>query len=293
MTSGKTTDPATVERLLRELRERVSHEAADLLETFNGYAGEVRFGRTLIADDLARLPRGAKILEVGAGSLMLSCVLVSEGYAVTALEPLGSGFSHFSRLQAIVTDYAARQGILPELMPSSGEELAAQECFDYAFSVNVMEHVRDVATVLERVHASLRHGGIYRFMCPNYAFPYEPHFNLPTLLSRALTEKLMWRWISRSRNVLDPLGTWRSLNWITVRSVRRICRERLATEPVFDREIFQTFLTRALSDSAFQARRGPLIRGLIGSLQRAGLLRLTTIIPVALLPVMDCRVTRR
>jgi 2-polyprenyl-3-methyl-5-hydroxy-6-metoxy-1,4-benzoquinol methylase len=285
--------PATSELLLRELRELVRHEAPDLLETFDGYAGEVRFGRALIANDLAQLPSGAKILEVGAGSLMLSCVLVSEGYTVTALEPVGSGFSHFARLQSIVASYAARQSVLPELMTSSGEELDAVDRFDYAFSVNVMEHVNDVALVLERVHAALRHGGTYRFMCPNYAFPYEPHFNLPTLLNRALTEKMMWRWIISSKNVLDPLGTWRSLNWITVRSVRRICRQRLMTEPAFDRQIFQTFLSRALSDEAFQARRGPLLRGIIAGFQRTGLLGFTALIPIALLPVMDCRVTRR
>lgn len=293
MSSGETADVAALELLLRELRVRVRYEAPDLLETFDGYAGEVRFGRALIADDLARLPAGAQILEVGAGSLMLSCVLASEGYAVTALEPVGSGFSHFARLQAIVADYATQQGVLPALLPLSGEELDAFDRFDYAFSVNVMEHVNDVAAVLERVHASLRRGGIYRFMCPNYAFPYEPHFNLPTLLSRTLTEKLMWRWISSSKKVLDPLGTWRSLNWITVRRVRRICRQRLTTEPVFDRQIFQTFLSRAMSDEAFQARRGPLLRGLIAGLQRSGLLHLTTLIPVAFLPVMDCRIARR
>ncbi|MFM0011353.1 class I SAM-dependent methyltransferase [Paraburkholderia sediminicola] len=293
MSSDVATNPAKAELLLRDLRELVRHDAPDLLETFDGYAGEVRFGRALIADDLARLPNGAKILEVGAGSLMLSCVLASEGYEVTALEPVGRGFSHFARLQSIVAGYAARKGVLPELMPSSGEELDAVDRFDYAFSVNVMEHVNDVALVLERVHASLRRGGMYRFMCPNYAFPYEPHFNLPTLLSRTLTEKVMWRWIVRSKNVLDPMGTWRSLNWITVRSVRRICRQRLTTEPVFDQLIFQTFLSRALSDEAFQARRGPLLRGMITGLQRTGLLGLSRLIPVALLPVMDCRITRQ
>jgi hypothetical protein len=156
-----------------------------------------------------------------------------------------------------------------------------------------MEHVDDVAQVLERVHASLKPGATYRFMCPNYAFPYEPHFNLPTLLSRALTEKLLWRWIINSKSVPDPLGTWNSLNWITVRNVRRICRQRLRIEPAFDRNIFRTLLSRALSDELFQSRRGPLLRGTIAAFQRAGLLDLTALIPVAWLPVMDCRVTRK
>ena len=293
MTSATITDLVPSEQVLCDLRELVRQNAGDILPIFDVYAGEVRFGRELIADDLAKLPREARILEVGAGSLMLSCVLVSEGYKVTALEPVGTGFSHFTRLQVVVSEYATQRGILPELLHTSGEELDAENCFDYAFSVNVMEHVDDVARVLERVHAALTHGGTYRFMCPNYAFPYEPHFNLPTLLSRTLTEKVLWRWIVGSKKLPDPVGTWNSLNWITVRSVRRICRQRLRIEPVFDSTIFRTLLARALSDELFQSRRGPLLRGIIAILQRAGLLGLTTLIPVTWLPVMDCRVTRR
>jgi len=293
MSDAMIVDLAPAERVLHDLRKLVGQNASDLLTIFDVYAGEVRFGRALIADDLAKLPREARILEVGAGSLMLSCVLVSEGYKVTALEPVGTGFSHFTRLQAIVSEYATQRSILPELLSMPGEELDAENCFDYAFSVNVMEHVNDVARVLERVHASLAHGGTYRFMCPNYAFPYEPHFNLPTLINRRLTEKILWSWIAGSKKLPDPIGTWNSLNWITVRSVRHICRRQLGIEPVFDPGIFRTLLTRALSDEMFQARRGPLLRGIIAMLQRVGLLGLTRLIPVAWLPVMDCRVTRR
>jgi 2-polyprenyl-3-methyl-5-hydroxy-6-metoxy-1,4-benzoquinol methylase len=293
MSTPMTGDLAPVEHVLHDLRELVCQKASDLIEIFDVYAGEVRFGRALIADDLAKLSREARILEVGAGSLMLSCVLVSEGYKVSALEPVGTGFSHFTRLQAIVSEYATQRRVMPELLHMSGEELIAKDCFDYAFSVNVMEHVNDVGQVLERVHASLTRGGTYRFMCPNYAFPYEPHFNLPTLLSRTLTEKMMWSWIAGSKKLPDPIGTWNSLNWITVRSVRRICRRQLGIEPVFDPGIFRTLLSRALSDEQFQSRRGPLLRGIIAILQRAGLLGLTSMIPVAWLPVMDCRFTRR
>jgi hypothetical protein len=39
---------------------------------------------------------GAAVLEIGAGSLLLNCQLMKEGFAITTLEPLGAGFSDFS-----------------------------------------------------------------------------------------------------------------------------------------------------------------------------------------------------
>ena len=89
---------------------------------------------------------------------MLSCILQREGFRVTALEPTGGGFSHFAQLQAIVLDHAARDGMAPAVLRVTGETLALDGQFDFAFSVNVMEHVGDVGQVLQRVHRSLKPG---------------------------------------------------------------------------------------------------------------------------------------
>ena len=279
-------------KFLADVREYVRREAPELLSKFDLYADEAQFARTLIADDLAKLPRGAAILEVGAGSFLVSCMLAGEGFAVTALEPIGTGFSHFTQLQSIVVEFAAQHGIHPVRLGVSGEELDIIGRFEYAFSINVMEHVSDVARVLENVLASLKPGCTYRFVCPNYAFPYEPHFNLPTLLSKPLTHWVMFRSIMRSKNVFDPAGTWASLNWITVRQVRRICRQRLKTTPVFDGWIFETYLARNMSDNAFRERRGPVFNLIVKVLERARIMSAWKLIPVALLPVMDCRIAR-
>lgn len=279
--------------MLGELRAHIADRAPDLLGLFDVYAAEARFGAMLLADDLTVLPDHAQILEVGAGSLILSCALRSAGYAICALEPIGHGFSHFSRMQDAVMQFAADKGMLPELLRRSGEALDIQERFDYAFSINVMEHVEDYGLVLQRVHAALRPGGTYRFMCPNYAFPYEPHFNMPTLLSRSLTERVFRGRIARSRAVVDPAGTWASLNWITVSGVRRACRDRLRMEAEFDAGVLQVFLRRAIEDEQFQARRGPLIRWIVASLYRTRLIHLTRLLPTGILPVMDCRIRRQ
>lgn len=280
------------ETIATAIRERVVSQAPGLLALFDLYAGELRFGRSLIDDNLKTLPKGAAILEIGAGSLLLSCCLCKEGYSVTALEPIGDGFSHFAQLQALVLAYANEQGIRPSLLQSSGEQLEVESAFDFAFSVNVMEHVGDVSKVLTRVYRALRPGAPYRFVCPNYAFPYEPHFNVPTLLNRSLTRLVMWRWMRNSTQVVDPAGTWQSLNWITVRGVRRICREADLPTPEFDRTVFAIFIERAFSDSGFQQRRGRVLVALVTFLRRAGFLGLIRFIPLAVLPVMDCSIVR-
>ena len=151
-----------------------------------------------------------------------------------------------------------------------------------------MEHVSDVGLVLERVHAALKHGASYRFICPNYAFPYEPHFNMPTLGNKVLTGWIMRRRIENSLEIQDPDGTWNSLNWISVARVKRVCRKRMGIDVCFDAKIFECYLDRALHDPLFQARRGGLLSKILQVLHTIGVLKLMRIIPLRWLPIMDC-----
>ena len=129
----------------------------------------------------------------------------------------------------------------------------------------------------------------YRFVCPNSAFPYEPHFGIPTLFSKALTERVFRRRILASPIVADPCGTWTSLNWISVASVRRIARESFGVEPEFDRTVLDRYVRRAIADSSFQRRHSPLIRRVFTLLDAAGTFKL---VPAWGQPVMSCRLER-
>jgi 2-polyprenyl-3-methyl-5-hydroxy-6-metoxy-1,4-benzoquinol methylase len=99
-------DPSSLESFLANVRRRVLDEAPDLLPLFEIYAGEARFGASVIESDLRNLSSGSQILEVGAGMLLLSCHLQREEYSVTAVEPVGRGFSFLDRLRKIVMDCA-------------------------------------------------------------------------------------------------------------------------------------------------------------------------------------------
>jgi len=281
-----------IESLISGVRDRISAQGADLLSLFDTYAQEARFARAVFDSSLRGLPPSASVLEIGAGMMLLSAQLQREGFQVTALEPVGEGFSHFARLQRFVTDYAGEQGIAPAILASTAEALERTNEFDFAYSINVMEHVQDVPRAIERAIAAVKPGAAYRFVCPNYAFPYETHFNIPIVWNKAVTRRLLRKRIENGHFIEDPIGAWNSLNWIKVSAIRRTFRNFPGAMLAFSPDIFESFLDRALSDPIFQARRGKLLSGLIEKLSATGALKLTRLIPCRWLPVMDCTLTK-
>lgn len=282
-----------IENWLALIRLRFAEAAPRLLPLFDVYAAEAIFGRQYISTDLMALPVGAKVLEVGAGSFLLSLQLVREGFDVTALEPTGEGFSHFSEMRKIILEEGVARGLQPLILDIPVEQLDFDGSFDYAYSVNVMEHVEDVEKALSNIAKGLTVGACYRFTCPNYLFPYEPHFNIPTLFSKKLTERLLGWKIFGSQSMPDPVGTWKSLNWINVIQVGWIVRKQPELNPKFNRSMLVTTLERIATDSVFAARRSPLIRTLILLLLRLQAHKLFGLLPASLQPIMDCRIEKK
>ena len=278
--------------MLEELRVTVTRQAPHLSRLLAVFAQEARFGRTWLDTSLAKLRKGDSVLEIGAGLMLLSCQLKKEGYDVTALEPLSAEFSHFSELQCLVLQFAADRAIAPRVLRVPVEDLHDQAAFGLAFSVNVMEHVASVPSALKNAGRAIRPGAQYRFICPNYLFPYEPHFEIPTLFSKALTERVLGRWIRQNREVADPVGTWRSLNWITVSAILRAVRLMPGFSISFGRTMFRIALERAIHDREFAARRAGWVRFVAGGMVRLGLHRITEYLPPHVHPIIDCTLTR-
>jgi SAM-dependent methyltransferase len=283
----------SIEPLLDEVRRTVRRDAPHLERLFEIFVQEARAGREWLAPSLNRLAPGAAILEVGAGLMLLSCQLAREGFRMTALEPVGEGFSSFAELQKLVLAQADKQRIAPTVLSIPVEELDLESRFDLAYSINVMEHVGNFALALERVGRAIRPGCEYRFMCANYLFPYEPHFNIPHLFSKSLTERLFRRQIYGNTRVGDAAGVWKSLNWITVPKVVRAVRNLSGVSVSFERSMLETVLLRAVCDGEFAARRSPFVRSLAKGAVGLGLHRLGRWIPPFIQPVMDCSMRRR
>lgn len=282
-----------MEDWLATVRSRFVVYAPDLLPLFDTYAGEARFGRHYINTDIEKLSPGTKLLEVGAGAMLVSCQLVLEGFEVCALEPIGTGFSHFDRMRNLVLETAQSIGGLPEIVNQSAESLNAHEQFAYAFSINVMEHVADVGVTLQRVHASLINGGTYHFICPNYLFPYEPHFNMPTVFHKGLTGILFHRRIISYKNFPDPLGVWNSLNWINVLKVIRLARRMDNAQISFNRKISAKLFSRIMTDEDFAKRHSGMVKHLSLAFANVRAYQLLEFIPVFMQPLMDCYIKKQ
>lgn len=277
---------------LEPVRQHLDARAPHLRPLYDVMAAEARFARAWLDDDLRRLPEGAPILEVGGGAFLLSYELAREGFAVTAIEPIGVGFGALEELGDAVLTIAARDGSAPRVVRCNAEGFKSDEQFGFAFSVNVMEHVEDPGRAIERISAALAPGGCYRFVCANYLFPYEPHFNIPTFGSKKLTERLLRNRIRSNTRASDPIGLWESLNWITVPQVRRIAAADASLAVSFQRTTLSSMLERAVGDAEFAKRRAPWMVKAIALLRATRLLRLASMIPAAFQPIMDVRLTK-
>lgn len=254
------------------------------------FANEALFAREWLDEDLKKLPAGSEVLEVGAGLMLMSAILVNEGFRVTALEPVGQGFSEFHQLQNAIYPYLVESKIAPLVIQLPIEQLDVKHKFDFSFSVNVMEHIDDVEKGIQNVVGSLKKGAYYRFTCANYHFPYETHFNIPTLFNKKVTEIVMRRFIFNSHRCKDPIGTWSSLNWITVTGVKRICKKHLFSV-FFDRHILKSTFERTIKDKQFSSRRSSWVAHLIKVLVALRLHKLTIYLPAEIYPLMDCKVS--
>src|SRR5260221_4307431 len=146
---------------------------------FERFANEARFGLSRLIPVLtSQRSEHPELLEVGAGTCILSAYLASKGHHVTALEPMGPEFGFFTELQNQVLDFCRCKGIPLNVMRATGEQLELKERFDVAFTINALEHMRDPLVTLDNMVASLKPGGIVLAHCPNYTIPLDTHFNI-------------------------------------------------------------------------------------------------------------------
>lgn len=262
----------------------------ELIGLFQTYQNEAIQARRLLHPNLMALQNGAKLLEIGGGILALAIQLESEGFDVTTVEPIGDGFTGISFMMQQFLETANEEALEVSLIRLPIEQCVFEDKFDFAFSINVMEHLQDPLEVLRQILKSLSPNGVYRFFCPNYDFPYEPHFG--KLLWRRKNHAFYLDCIRAQRkhiNGVDSLSLYNSLNFITLKKVLRFCSNnnlRINTNKFALHDI----LSRAVYDSALKSRHRNLAK-LAAFIQIIGLLRLSKYVPPRYQPVMDLSLT--
>lgn len=252
------------------------------------YEAEADFFQQVLQDDLQRLPKGARVLEIGSGLGALSVRLVQMGFQVTSLEPELGGFSSMITLRQFAGILLSPAGQKVEWIDGDIQTVIERKAiYDYAIAVNVIEHVSEYERLIEEVVSLVKPGGTFRVICPNYAFPYEPHFHLPTLLVKSWSERALSRRISNSKRE-NPWLLWDQLSWPTARSVSRALR-RIALPHEQTRDAFEWYLRRVFDDEVFAERKSGIFLALARRVAAHRNL-LVAVWPRSLVPVLDFRV---
>ena len=154
-----------------------------------------------------------------------------------------------------------------------------------------MEHLIDPYKTLVDMVAILSSSGRYRFFCPNYDFPYEPHF------SKWMFKRKNGAFYLPKSSVLDSHidlsdsdGLYDSLNFITASKLVK----SLPTgdiELLFNRYAFKDIVQRSLVDTGLRSRHPRLVR-LVKFTKILGIFKIAEKFPVKLQPIMDVTATK-
>ena len=251
------------------------------------YLDEAIFFSEIILEDLSHFPRGARIIEVGSGAGWLINYFREIQYEIVGIEPHDSGFEKMGKFRQIM--HLSWKGTSrAEVIEDTAENFTLEKKAIYAYSVNVMEHVKNIEKAIKNVNSNLEPEGQYRFICPNYSFPYEPHFNIFAPFNKSFTF-----WLNKSSIIIsdiDPKGElWAGLNWI---SPRKIIDAVLPTEElVFSRKAFSAYLNRIENSLEFQERKGPVFTRLARLLFPLKSV-LIPLFPLKFVPVLDVRIRK-
>jgi 2-polyprenyl-3-methyl-5-hydroxy-6-metoxy-1,4-benzoquinol methylase len=276
-------------RRSREIENLVLLERPELHSLFLTYQNEALEARKLLDSNLNKMDTDSEILEVGGGILALTVQLASEGFKVTTVEPVGEGFSNIAYLMNMYLRIAEQENIRFNFIDSPIENSQFSNKFDFIFSINVMEHLRNPYSVVVHLLKYLNHSGKIRFFCPNYDFPYEPHFQR-WLFTRK--NQAFYLPISRAEGKLIDAAEWadvhRSLNFITLSKLEKfLTQANIAYR--FNKNTLRNLVQRSLVDSELQNRHKLLTYG-VKFVVKFKMNRLVNLLPERFWPVIDIEI---
>lgn len=275
-----------------KLEKLKSNLSANQIDRLDLYVNEANFIYSLIEEDLNVAPMN--FYEIGSGIGLLSRMVAEKGHTVMATEPATSGFGVVKVLQKVIEESFVTVLKAPIYYSVTAEELLPklQEKnigFDYIFCANVVEHVSDLKGFFDAIIPQLNEHGKFRFICPNYLFPYEPHFGFFSLPSKRLTRMIQKNRIKNS--TIDKAEKFfEDLSFPNIFKLNRILRKYKIFRQ-YDNLATKNYMKRAIEDKYF-ANRKRKISYLISLLPKH-VENFISMIPKVMLPVIDCQITKK
>ncbi|MEO3416239.1 class I SAM-dependent methyltransferase [Roseovarius sp. CAU 1744] len=176
-----------------------------------------RFHFQNLEPEISQLSAGSRVLEIGCGAGLLLTMLrqTNPKIFMEGIEPLAGGFE----ATADMLRYFQSLGTLIGHQPY--ESFEPSERYDLVYLVNVMEHLPDWRHFLNTVPRFLKPDGRCLVLCPNYDFPFEPHFNRPVIGSKSTMARLFRRRIAWVEDTYGVHGLWDSLNFVRLSEIKR------------------------------------------------------------------------
>jgi 2-polyprenyl-3-methyl-5-hydroxy-6-metoxy-1,4-benzoquinol methylase len=250
-------------------------------------ANQAKFALSRILPVINRMAKSdLRVLEVGAGSMLLSAYLASKGARVTALEPLTPDFSWFGALQKEVLAYCIRAGITFEHVESVAERYSAPDRYDFIFTIHVLEHMRDPLRALDNMYQSLKTPGALLAICPNYDVPFEPHLGILLVgLSKKFNGRLYARRVSAKSEV------WDGLYFIRYSHLRRHLAEK-NIKYAFSKNMVRDMFRQIGRDHLLYRRMPLFVRWSYRVIETARLTKLLSLMPARLQTPMELLIVK-
>lgn len=225
---------------------------------------EARFGFAHIREYLKKFKDGSSVLEIGCGSgiLLTMCSEIYKKLNFDGIEPFADDFLNFSAVNDYVKSQFKPKNVVIEKILF--EEFKPNKRYDLIYLVNVFEHLKSWEKLLVVLDDWLTDSGVCVVLCPNYSFPYEPHFMIPIIFNKKTTFKLFENFIINHKKSKDGIGFWSGLNFVKKKDVEKFVKNNSRLLLSDRREVLEQMILRLHTDTEFKKRHK--IVGFVGSI---------------------------
>ena len=195
----------------------------------------------------------SNILEIGSGTgiLLKELSRIFSEKTFHGLDPHQRGFYNYEKISKKISN----NNLL--IFNDELETFSSNESYDLIFSFNVFEHLEDQKIYIKKIDNLLKKDGKSVILCPNYDFPYEPHFIIPIIYNKNITYKFFKKKITDHEKITGEKGLWDGLNFCSKKKLKKYLI-RNDYQFNFDQGIKDRLLQRIDDDKSlyFEKRQG-------------------------------------